>query len=132
MKFEINGKRYDPIEGVRGVSLQTLYELKVRHGVGVKDLQQNARKMEKVKDAAEIFEDAEAFKTFMVIIWLARKHAGETMTLEEANSDFGMKDLLVVREEGDAPLSEEPAIDPKAQAASARAGGRRRKKRKRS
>lgn len=125
MKLRINGTVYDPVLGLQKVTLQTLFELKVRHGVSIRDLQAAARKMDKITDPIEVFEDAEAFQTFMVIIWLARRYAGEKVSLEEANSDFGLVDLEIIREAEDEP-EKAPATPPKAQRASGQ-GGKRRK-----
>jgi hypothetical protein len=124
MKFLINGNEYDPVLGLQKVTLQTLFELKVKHGISVRDLQTAARKMDDIKDPMQLLEDVEAFQTFMVIIWLARRYAGEKLSLAEANSDFGLADLEIVHEETDEP--EAAALPPKTKRASG-PGGKRRK-----
>lgn len=117
MKFVIKGKEYDPKLGLQKVSLNTLFELKVKHNVGVRDLQAAALRLEKIKDPLDLLEDVEAFQTFLIVIWLARRFAGDVgvngkpITLTEANDDFAITDLLLLTEDGD----EEPAPDPKAQ-----------------
>lgn len=122
MKFKINGTEYDPEMGLRKATLQTLFELKVKHGIGMKSLMASAKRMEKISDPTDLLEDPEAFQTFMVVIWLARRYAGERLSLEEANDDFGIADLVLVTEDGDAEKL--AAADPKVltRPGSARAG----------
>jgi hypothetical protein len=111
MKFVIRGKEYDVIAGLEKATLQTLYVLKVRQGIGMKSLMEQAQKMEKIKDPLDLLEDENTFQVLMAVIWLARKHAGENITFEEAN-EFGISELQVVNEDGDEP--EVLAADPKA------------------
>lgn len=107
MKFRINGKEYDAGAGLEKATLQTLYVLKVKHGIGLKSLAEAAKRLEKISDPMEIMEDTEGLQAFMVIIWLARKHAGEIISLEDANDDFGIADLEMVDDDepevGDSP-----------------------------
>ena len=111
MKFVIQGKEYDVVEGLSNASLQTLYVLKVRQGIGMKSLMQAAQKMTKIADPLDLLEDPETFQVLMAVIWLARKNAGENITFEEAN-EFGISELEIVTEDDD----EQPAgaADPKA------------------
>jgi hypothetical protein len=112
MKFEINGRQYDAVAGMQKASLQTLYVLKVKNGIGMRDLMTRAQKMTEIKDPMELLDDQEMFQTLMVIIWLSRKYAGEIgLTLEEANDDFGIADLKIVEEE-EPPGDEDPKDDP--------------------
>jgi len=110
MKFSIHGKVYDAEAGLQKVSLQTLFELKTEHNLGMKSLAAQAEKFQNVTDPMDILEDAASFKVFLVVIWLARKHAGENLTLEEANSDFGIADLQFVIPE-DVPESPKAPAD---------------------
>lgn len=108
MQFEINGKTYDAELGLRKATLLTLFELKSRHGVGVKKLAETAKRFEKITDPMELLEDTDSFQLFLIVIWLARRYAGEKLTLEQANDDFALDELKLI-----VPDSEGPAADPK-------------------
>jgi hypothetical protein len=111
MKFMIGDKEYDAEQGVAKVSLSTLYELKVKHGIGMKTLVSMTRHFADFKDPLDLLEDKNAFRAFMIIIWLARRYAGEHCSLEEA-SQFPLDSLRIVNDEP------EPESDPKAPTAS--------------
>jgi hypothetical protein len=113
MKFVIRGKEYDVVAGLEKATLQTLYVLKVRQGIGMKSLMEQAKKMEKIKDPLDLLEDENTFQVLMAVIWLARKHAGENLTFEEAN-EFGISELEVVDEDDDEPEVLAAEADPKA------------------
>jgi hypothetical protein len=110
MKFMIGDNEYDAEAGVSKVALSTLYELKVKHGVGMKTLVEMTRSFANFTDPMDLLEDKNAFRAFMIIIWLARRHAGERCTLEEASS-FPLDSLRIVGEP-------EPEDDPKVPAVS--------------
>lgn len=114
MKFRIGDKEYDAELGLRKASLLTLFELKSKHGIGLKSLAATAKKFEQIADPMDLLEDEESFQLFLVVIWLARKYAGEKLTLEEANSDFALDELVLVVE--DEPEAEAAGPDPKAPA----------------
>lgn len=107
MKFLINNTEYDPVAGMKHVTLQTLYELKARYGIGVKSLKAIAQKMDAMDDVSDVLEDPESFQVLLVMIWLARRYAGERLTLEQANDDFGIVDMKIIHEEGDDELAEQ-------------------------
>lgn len=113
MKFVIRGKEYDVIAGLEKATLQTLYVLKVKQGIGMKSLMEQAQKMEKIKDPLDLLEDENTFQVLMAVIWLARKHAGENITFEEAN-EFGISELQVVNEDDDPEPEALAEPDPKA------------------
>ncbi len=114
MQFRIKGNLYDAELGLRKASLLTLFELKSRHGVGLKSLASTAKKFEQISDPMDLLEDTESFQLFLIIIWMARRYAGEKLTLEQANDDFALDEFSMVL-----PDAEEEAGDPKAPAASA-------------
>jgi hypothetical protein len=115
MKFLIAGKEYDAEAGVSKVSLATLYELKVRTGIGMKGIMAAAKKISEFTDPMDLLEDKDAFQAFRVIIWLARKHAGEkNITLDDA-TNFPLDSLMLVIEDDD---DDTEAVDPKAPPAS--------------
>lgn len=100
MKFLIEGREYDVERGLSKASLYTLFELKSKYGIGVKSMVSAAKKMENLADPMDLLDDEESFKTFLAIIWLARRYAGEKCTLEEANS-MPLDSLQIVAEDGD-------------------------------
>lgn len=112
MIFVIEGKEYDVEQGLAKVTLNTLFELKAKHGISAKDLQIMAQYLSKFngKPAEELLDDKMAIRSLMVIIWLARKHAGERITLEQA-CEFDMTEFYIKAE--DEPEPEDEA-DPKA------------------
>lgn len=119
MKFKIGDKDYDAGEALEKVSLSTLYELKVRTGIGVKTMAAMAQKISEYKDPMDLLEDKEAFQAFRVVIWLARKHAGEhNLSLDQA-TDFPLDSMLLYTDEDEAlaKLEAEAEVDPKADSA---------------
>jgi len=113
MKFMIGDKEYDAEAGVSKVSLATLYELKLRHGIGMKSIVEMTAKIGQFTDPMEVLEDKDAFQAFRVVIWLARKHAGEHgLSLDQA-TNFPLDQLRMINDE------EEPEADPKVPADSA-------------
>jgi hypothetical protein len=109
----IDGKEYDTIHSMQKPSLSILKEMLVKTGMGMKTLAERADKLNGITPI-DILDDAEHLETLMVLVWLARRVAGEVLTLEEAN-DFPLDSMLRVVD--DKP--EEEAPDPKAQAGSA-------------
>lgn len=108
MKFMIGDKEYDAEAGVSKVTLATLYDLKLRHGIGMKALVEMTEKFGTFTDPMDLLEDKNAFQAFRVVIWLARKHAGEkNLSLDDA-TDFPLDSLLLMVDE------EEEVPDPKA------------------
>lgn len=103
-KWEINGKTYDAARGLQAVTLNTLLELKIEHGVSMKTLMASAQRLELITDPLDILDDLDALRTFRYIVWLARLAAGEKLTLEQANGDFGLSDLHVIGDDDEADV----------------------------
>lgn len=99
MKLEIDGKHYDLEAGMSQADLHTLFELKSKYGIGMKSMLKAAERM-KGLDPMDLLEDVELFQTFLAMIWLARRHAGEKLTLEEGTS-IPLTKLKFIPEEGD-------------------------------
>lgn len=117
MKFMIRGNDtvYDAEAGVEKATLHQLYELKVKHGIGVKTLAKMVQGMSKFDDPTDVLDDKDGFRALMIVIWLARRHAGESsLSLEEATS-FPISDLEMVDETPEV----EADADPKEQTDSA-------------
>lgn len=112
MKFFIGDNEYDVEAGASKATLQTLYVMKTKYGIGVKQLAVMGRKFKEFENPLDILDDPEAFNAFRAMIWLARIHAGEKVTMEEA-CDFPLDTMrFAVPEEEEVP-------DPKAPAATA-------------
>ena len=110
MKFTIGGKEYDAEAGAAKATLQTLYVMRTKYGVGLKSLVEMSKKFKEFDSPLDILDDPDAFNAFRAMIWLARVHAGEKVTFEEA-CDFALDDMVFLTD--DEP--EEEAADPKAQ-----------------
>jgi hypothetical protein len=113
MKFTIEGREYDVEAGASKATLQTLYVMKTKYGIGVKQLVEMSRKFKTFKNPLDILDDPDAFNAFRAMIWLARVHAGEKLTMDEA-CDFPLDQLVFT-----APDEPEAEADPKAEADSA-------------
>lgn len=113
MKFTINGVEYDVEAGASKATLQTLYVMKTKYGIGVKQLVSMSRKFKEFENPLDILDDPEAFNAFRAMIWLARTHAGEKLTLDEA-CDFPLDQMVF-----STPDVEDEDADPKATADSA-------------
>lgn len=100
MKFMLRGGEtvYDCEAGIEKASLGLLYELKVKTGVGVKQLARMVQTLGKFEDPMDALSDKDAFRALMIVIWLARRHAGEKLSVEEAN-DVALNDFILVRDE---------------------------------
>ena len=98
MKFRIGENEYDAREAVERISLQTLVDLKRSSGMGIKSLVTAARKFGEYKDPLDLLDNLESLDAFRVLIWLARRHAGEKMTLEQANS-FPLNEFALIVED---------------------------------
>lgn len=119
MKFKISGNDtvYDAQAGVEKATLHQLYELKVKHGIGVKTLARMVQNMSKFEDPTDVLDDKDGFRALMIVIWLARRHAGEsTLSLEQA-TDFPISDLEMVEEEVPEAEADPKATTPASEAA---------------
>lgn len=112
MKLKISGKEYDIEAGASKVTLQTLYVMQKDYGVNMADLAQTAERFKECKDPRQLLGNPETLHALLVMIWMARRYAGETMTLEESGS-FPLDELEFVGDET------APEPDPKEQTGSA-------------
>lgn len=119
MKFTIQGKEYDVEAGASKATLQTLYVMRTKYGIGVKALAEMGQKFATFANPLDILDDPEAFNAFRAMIWLARTHAGEKVTMEEA-CDFPLDEMVFQVEDEEiaaaadpkAPTASDPADDP--------------------
>lgn len=111
MKLKISGKEYDVDAGASKATLQTLYVMQRDYGVNMAELAEKAERFKDVRDPRQLLGDPDLLEALLVLIWMARRHAGENMTLEESGS-FPVDELEFVGE--DVP----PEPDPKEQTGS--------------
>lgn len=113
MKLKISGKLYDVEAGASKATLQTLLVMQRDYGINMPQLAAAAGRMQGITDPNQVLGDPELLQAFLVMVWLARRHAGEDMTLEES-SNVPIDELELIVEDGDV---QEP--DPKEQTVSA-------------
>lgn len=86
MKLVVGDKKYELEESLQKASLNDLYVLKVRSGMGIKSLKTNLEKMQSYEDPLEFLDDADNIMALQAMIWLCRRHSGENLSIEEANA----------------------------------------------
>ena len=118
MQLVIQGTRYDLIETLSKPSLNDLYYLKVKTkstdypaGVSLKSMVPVMLRMADLDDPAGILDDPELLLNLRALVFLCRRHAGEKLTLDEAN-DFPIDEFSFEREDSDDLVLEEAAPDP--------------------
>lgn len=86
MKLIVGDKKYELEESLQKASLNDLYVLKVRSGMGIKSLKDNLERMQTYADPLEFLDEADNIMALQAMIWLCRRHSGENLSIEEANS----------------------------------------------
>lgn len=116
MKLKIRGKVYDVEAAVSKVTLQNLLVMQRDYGVNMADLAERVARFKDVKDPRQLLGNPDLLEALLILIWMARRYAGEDMTLEESGS-FPMDEIEFIPDE-------EPAVaDPKEQTGSGPAAG---------
>lgn len=99
MKLIVAGKKYPLQEAIQGATLRNLYVLKVQTGIGIKSLRDTFKKMQATApangaevDPLDFLEEAENLLALQAMVWLCKRHAGESVTVAEAN-DFPMSQI---------------------------------------
>lgn len=112
MKLIVGDQKYPLQEAIQGATLRNLYVLKVQSGVGIKSLrdafqrmQDSAPKDGTAADPLDFLEDEENLLALQAMVWLCKRHAGESVTVSEAN-DFPLSKIGFEADE------EEAAEDP--------------------
>lgn len=108
MKLIIDGVgNYDIQTILEEASLNDLYYLKVKTkteefpaGVSFKSLGEGMKQWGKFEDPSDILNDVEALLNLRSLIFLARRHSGEKVSVDEAN-DFPLRAFRFEVEEGD-------------------------------
>lgn len=108
MKLIVNGTKYPLQEAIQGATLRNLYVLKVQSGVGIKSLRDAFKRMESTApkdgstaDPLEFLEEEDNLLALQAMVWLCKRHAGESVTVAEAN-DFPLSQIGFEAEEKEA------------------------------
>lgn len=107
MKIIIQGRTYDGVLG-DDVTLSDLMAIKTATGMTRADLEDLTQRVSKLSEK-ELQRSDEALIVAGISVWLARRHAGEMLTLEEACA-VPMTEVEFVREPGD-PAPTGSAVD---------------------
>ena len=114
MKLIVGDQKYPLQEAIQGATLRNLYVLKVQSGVGIKSLrdafqrmQDSAPKDGTPADPLDFLEDEENLLALQAMVWLCKRHAGEAVTVSEAN-DFPLSKIGFEAEEEAA--QEDPTV----------------------
>jgi len=97
MKIKIGDAEYDAAE-IGRLSLYDLIELKKQTGLEVDDI---TGPLEDMKDDQSLLATGSGVIALAGLIWLTRRKAGETLTLEEA-TDFPLEELEFIDDEPEA------------------------------
>lgn len=114
-KLKISGVVYDMETAIPKTSLQTLLIMKRDYGYTMPMIVKLSSKLEALTDPMAVLEDEEMLQGFLIIIWLARRHAGEDVTLEESSNAVILDEIELVDPD---PEPEAAAPDPKEQTGS--------------
>lgn len=98
-KLKISGTVYDMETAIPKSSLQTLLIMKRDYGYTMPMIAGLANKMERITDPMAVLEDEELLQGFLIIIWLARRHAGEDVTLEDSSNRVVLDEIELVEDE---------------------------------
>lgn len=105
---------YDIEETLKNASLNDLFYLKSKTrsddfplGVSMKSLGEGMQQWGKFDDPSDILDDLEALMNLRSLVFLCRRHAGEKLTLDEAN-EFPIEDFKFDVEEGDQVEAADP------------------------
>ena len=120
MKLIVGDKKYPLQEAIQGATLQNLYTLKLQTkgpgtpGIGIKSLrdafqrmQDSAPKDGTPADPLDFLEDAENLLALQAMVWLCKRHAGENVTVAQAN-DFPLSRIGFETDEEPAADAEDP------------------------
>lgn len=112
MKLKIQGTEYS-VDGLSRIGLFDILELKRQTGMTVDELQDRLTVVVSDADgdadqtAAGLLGDESGILALAALIWLTRRKAGESLTLEQA-CDFPLEELEIVAEDGDVVDTPDP------------------------
>lgn len=118
MKLIVAGKTYPLQEAIQGATLRNLYALKIQTGLGMKSLRDTFKRMEAsapkdgtTGDPLDFLEDADNLLALQAMVWLCKRHAGEAVTVAEAN-DFPLSQIGFERDVEEEEAAPEPDPTP--------------------
>jgi hypothetical protein len=131
MKLIVGDQKYPLQEAIQGATLRNLYTLKMQTktegqaGIGIKSLRDAFQRMQdqapkdgQAADPLDFLEEADNLLALQAMVWLCKVHAGEFVTVAEANN-FPLSQIGF---EAD-PEEEVPAEDPTAARTDTAPGG---------
>jgi hypothetical protein len=99
MKLIVAGTKYPLQEAIQGATLRNLYVLKVQTGIGIKSLRDAFKRMQDsapkdgtAADPLDFLEEEDNLLALQAMVWLCKRHAGESVTVSEAN-DFPLSQI---------------------------------------
>lgn len=121
MKLIVGDNKYPLKEAIQGATLRNLYTLKLQTkgdghpGIGIKSLRDAFKRMQDrapkdgtKADPLEFLEDEENLLALQAMVWLCKRHAGEFVTVEEANQ-FPLS-RIGFEAEAEEPKPEDPTV----------------------
>jgi hypothetical protein len=109
MKLVIGATEY-PLGNINEATLDDLMMLRKQTGLGMKGLREKLQLLDKFDDPEDILDDPDALLAMGALVWLARRKAGEVLTLEQA-CDFPLHEMQFVEEPDDVAVADD--VDPK-------------------
>lgn len=103
--MRIGEAEYDLTEVLNESSLTFIRRMNRQCGIGPKTLGQRLIAIAALADPTDMSEDADLMDAFCALVWAARTHAGENLTLEQAN-DVRLSEVAFISD--DEPEDDEP------------------------
>lgn len=115
MKLLISGTAYDLEDAIGEAAIGDLYTLKIKLGISIKTINTTFETMGEMSksdefDAMDLLDNPDVMLNLQGLIWLAKRKAGESLTVEDA----GRVPFAALSFESDEEPEAEPEIDPKA------------------
>lgn len=118
--LELNGKRYEWSNALRRPTLNDLMALKLATGIGMRQITAQLRTYDRLaldaqarratweEFAEDLSEEPDVMAALRALVWLARRQAGEHLTIDEAG-DFRPDEFRIVADEpAEAPADPTP------------------------
>lgn len=86
MKLVLAGTEYSVNDALQKATLSDLLQLKVKTGIGMKTLKKSLDSMSKLADPEDFLDDEPILLALNALVWLCRRHAGEKLSLDDANA----------------------------------------------
>lgn len=111
MKLVLSGREYSINEALQKATLADLYRLKVDTGIGMKTLKTSLDAMSELADPEDFLDDERILRALNALVWLCRRRAGETLTVEQA-TDVPLSEVAFATDDEDEAESGEGEPDP--------------------